>query len=33
VDLLARVVTVSVETVAITDAMAALPAGAREQKT
>ncbi|QTN19366.1 N-6 DNA methylase [Brevundimonas sp. AJA228-03] len=30
VDLLARVVTVSVETVAITDAMAALPAGARE---
>lgn len=32
VDLLARVVTVSVETVAITDAMAALPASAREQK-
>lgn len=31
-DLLARVVTVSVETVAITDAMAALPASAREQK-
>jgi hypothetical protein len=30
VDLLARVVTVSVETVAITDAMAGLPAGARE---
>jgi len=32
VDLLARVVTVSVETVKITDAMAALPTGAREQK-
>lgn len=32
VDLLARVVTVSVETVAITDAMAALPASARERK-
>lgn len=32
VDLLARVVTVSVETVKITDAMAALPSGAREQK-
>ena len=32
VDLLARVVTVSVETVAITDAMAALPTSAREQK-
>lgn len=32
VDLLARVVTVSVETVAITDAMAALPPSAREQK-
>jgi predicted helicase len=32
VDLLARVVTVSLETVAITDAMAALPAGAREQR-
>jgi len=32
VDLLARVVTVSVETVAITDAMAAMPASAREQK-
>ena len=32
VGLLARVVTVSVETVAITDAMAALPASAREQK-
>jgi predicted helicase len=32
VDLLARVVTVSVETVAITDAMAALPSTAREQK-
>lgn len=31
VDLLARVVTVSVETVAITDAMAALPASARAQ--
>ena len=32
VDLLARVVTVSLETVAITDAMAALPTSAREQK-
>ncbi len=32
VDLLARVVTVSVETVKITDAMAALPKGAREGK-
>ena len=32
VDLLARVVTVSVETVTITDAMAALPATARESK-
>lgn len=32
VDLLARVVTVSVETVAITDAMAELPSSAREQK-
>jgi len=32
VDLLARVVTVSVETVKITDAMAGLPASAREQK-
>ncbi len=32
VDLLARVVTVSVQTVAITDAMSALPASAREQK-
>lgn len=32
VDLLARVVTVSLETVAITDAMADLPASAREQK-
>ena len=32
VDLLARVVTVSVETVAIIDAMAALPASAREPK-
>lgn len=32
VDLLARVVTVSVETVKITDAMAALPASTREQK-
>ena len=32
VDLLARVVTVSLETVAITDAMSALPASAREQK-
>ena len=31
-DLLARVVTVSLETVAITDAMAALPASARETK-
>lgn len=30
IDLLARVVTVSVETVAITDAMAALPTTARE---
>ncbi len=32
VDLLARVVTVSLETVAVTDAMSALPANAREQK-
>lgn len=32
VDLLARVVTVSLETVAITDAMAVLPPSAREQK-
>ena len=32
VDLLARVVTVSLETVAITDAMSALPASAREPK-
>jgi predicted helicase len=32
VDMLARVVTVSVETVAMTDAMAALPSTAREQK-
>ncbi|WP_439478765.1 type ISP restriction/modification enzyme [Brevundimonas sp.] len=32
VDLLARVVTVSVQTVAMTDTMAALPASAREQK-
>lgn len=32
VELLARVVTVSVQTVAITDAMAELPASAREQK-
>jgi predicted helicase len=32
VDLLARVVTVSLETVAITDAMAALPASAREHR-
>lgn len=32
VDLLARVVTVSLETVAITDAMSALPASARDQK-
>ena len=31
IDLLARVVTVSLKTVAITDAMAALPASAREQ--
>ena len=33
IELLARVVRVSVETVAITDAMAVLPVGAREQKT
>ncbi len=32
IDLLARVVTVSLQTLAVTDAMSALPASARDQK-